>query len=135
MLTDLSVYLYLIKTKIVIFVFIIVFLKFLIQIKIFFLSICEKIHYNNTGHTFKLLILIKEYHFFMRTIVFDVDNPIYDQQQLFRKAINTVFPQVKQANMYLLYIRFHFSSDDIFLKVMADKWSLKRIRFFELINH
>lgn len=71
----------------------------------------------------------------MRTIVFDVDNPIYDQQQLFRKAINTVFPQVKQANMYLLYIRFHFSSDDIFLKVMADKWSLKRIRFFELINH
>lgn len=68
----------------------------------------------------------------MKTIVFDVDDTIYDQQQPFRNAINLVFPYVKNEDMHALYIRFRFHSDDTFPKVMANEWTLEYMRFYRI---
>ncbi|ALS01252.1 HAD family hydrolase [Enterococcus silesiacus] len=68
----------------------------------------------------------------MKTIVFDVDDTIYDQQQPFRNAINAVFPNVKPEDMHALYIRFRFHSDETFPKVMSDEWTLEYMRFFRI---
>ncbi|MEI5989215.1 HAD family hydrolase [Enterococcus crotali] len=68
----------------------------------------------------------------MKTIVFDVDDTIYDQQQPFRNAINAVFPSVKPEDMHTLYIRFRFHSDETFPKVMSDEWTLEYMRFFRI---
>lgn len=68
----------------------------------------------------------------MKTIVFDVDDTIYDQQQPFRNAINTVFPCVKPEDMHALYIRFRFHSDETFPKVMSNEWTLEYMRFYRI---
>ncbi|MBO0474004.1 HAD superfamily hydrolase [Enterococcus sp. DIV0840] len=68
----------------------------------------------------------------MKTIVFDVDDTIYDQQQPFRNAIKSVFPCVKDEDMHALYIRFRFHSDETFPKVMANEWTLEYMRFFRI---
>ncbi|MBO0469771.1 HAD family hydrolase [Enterococcus sp. DIV0242_7C1] len=68
----------------------------------------------------------------MKTIVFDVDDTIYDQQQPFRNAINTVFPTVKSDDMHELYIRFRFHSDETFPKVMSNEWTLDFMRFYRI---
>lgn len=68
----------------------------------------------------------------MKTIVFDVDDTIYDQQQPFRNAIKTVFPCVKSEDMHALYIRFRVHSDETFPKVMSDEWTLEFMRFYRI---
>lgn len=68
----------------------------------------------------------------MKTIVFDVDDTIYDQQQPFKNAIKSVFPYVKDTDMHALYIRFRFHSDETFPKVMANEWTLEYMRFFRI---
>lgn len=68
----------------------------------------------------------------MKTIVFDVDDTIYDQQQPFRNAINSVFPDVKPEDMHALYIRFRFHSDETFPKVMSNDWTLEFMRFYRI---
>lgn len=68
----------------------------------------------------------------MKTIVFDVDDTIYDQQQPFRNAIKTVFPCVKLEDMHALYIRFRVHSDETFPKVMSDEWTLEFMRFYRI---
>ncbi|MEI5995148.1 HAD family hydrolase [Candidatus Enterococcus mansonii] len=68
----------------------------------------------------------------MKTIVFDVDDTIYDQQQPFRNAINTVFPCVKAEDMHALYIRFRHHSDETFPKVMSNEWTLEYMRFYRI---
>lgn len=68
----------------------------------------------------------------MRTIVFDVDDTIYDQQQPFRNAIKLSFPCVKEEDMHELYIRFRLHSDETFPKVMANEWTLEYMRFFRI---
>ncbi|MBO0466274.1 HAD family hydrolase [Enterococcus plantarum] len=68
----------------------------------------------------------------MRTIVFDVDDTIYDQQQPFRNAIKSSFPCVKEEDMHELYIRFRLHSDETFPKVMANEWTLEYMRFFRI---
>lgn len=68
----------------------------------------------------------------MRTIVFDVDDTLYDQQQPFRIAVNKVFPEVKETDMHNLYIRFRHHSDEKFPKVIANEWTLEFMRFFRI---
>lgn len=68
----------------------------------------------------------------MKTVVFDVDDTIYDQQQPFRNAINTVFPDVKPEDMHALYIRFRFHSDDTFPNVMSGEWTLDYMRYYRI---
>ncbi|MGX7243503.1 HAD family hydrolase [Enterococcus quebecensis] len=68
----------------------------------------------------------------MKTIVFDVDDTIYDQQQPFRNAIQAIFPTVKPEDMHALYIRFRFHSDETFPKVMSDEWTLEYMRFYRI---
>ncbi|MTD41578.1 HAD-IA family hydrolase [Erwinia sp. CPCC 100877] len=68
----------------------------------------------------------------MKTIVFDVDDTIYDQQQPFKNAVNQVFPCVKNEDMHRLYIRFRHHSDVTFPKVMANEWTLEYMRYYRI---
>lgn len=68
----------------------------------------------------------------MKSIVFDVDDTIYDQQQPFRNAVNSLFPSLKPEDMHALYIRFRFHSDETFPKVMSDEWTLDYMRFYRI---
>lgn len=68
----------------------------------------------------------------MNTIVFDVDDTIYDQQQPFLNAVNRVFPVVKEADIHRLYIRFRFHSDENFLKVVSNQWSIDYMRTYRM---
>lgn len=68
----------------------------------------------------------------MKTIVFDVDDTIYDQQKPFEKAIRTAFPHVKQKDIPLLYLRFRFYSDETFPKVMTGEWTLENMRYYRM---
>lgn len=68
----------------------------------------------------------------MRTIVFDVDDTLYDQQQPFRNAMTKIFPNVATEDMHELYLRFRHHSDETFPKVMANEWTLEYMRFFRI---
>ena len=68
----------------------------------------------------------------MRTIVFDVDDTLYDQQQPFRNAMTKIFPNVATEDMHELYLRFRHHSDETFPKVLANEWSLDFMRFFRM---
>lgn len=70
----------------------------------------------------------------MNTIVFDVDDTIYDQQQPFLKAINRVFPTVKKRDIHSLYIRFRFHSDETFTKVVTAEWTVAAMRTYRILE-
>ena len=61
----------------------------------------------------------------MRTIVFDVDDTLYDQQQPFRNAMTKIFPNVATEDMHELYLRFRHHSDETFPKVLASHTELR----------
>ncbi|MGC6769925.1 HAD family hydrolase [Enterococcus sp. LJL128] len=68
----------------------------------------------------------------MNTIVFDVDDTVYDQQQPFRAAIKKIFPAFPCEKMHELYIRFRHHSDVTFEKSITGEWTLAYMRFFRL---
>lgn len=76
----------------------------------------------------KMKKIERRVHFLIEAIVFDVDDTIYDQQQPFREAIEDCFPNVSEADMTPLYIRFRYHSDENFPKVLANQWSLAFMR-------
>ena len=60
----------------------------------------------------------------IETVVFDIDDTIYDQQEPFRKAVQKLFPLVSEADMLPLYTRFRVHSDNNFNKVITQEWTL-----------
>ena len=64
----------------------------------------------------------------IKSVVFDVDDTMYDQQQPFRNAVKKVVPLVSDIDMGPLYLRFRHHSDENFPKVMAGKWTLEYMR-------
>lgn len=76
--------------------------------------------------------MLKGVLFLISSIVFDVDDTIYDQQQPFRQAINRVFPLVMDEDMHQLYIRFRHHSDERFPLVMSNEWTLTYMRSFRI---
>ncbi|ROX81185.1 HAD family hydrolase [Enterococcus durans] len=64
----------------------------------------------------------------IKSVVFDVDDTMYDQQQPFRNAVKRVVPLVSDEDMHPLYIRFRHHSDENFPKVMAGNWTLEYMR-------
>ncbi|EOH92658.1 HAD family hydrolase [Enterococcus villorum] len=64
----------------------------------------------------------------IKSVVFDVDDTMYDQQQPFRNAVKKVVPLVSDEDMSSLYLRFRHHSDENFPKVMAGNWTLEYMR-------
>lgn len=73
-----------------------------------------------------------EVFFLITTIIFDVDDTIYDQQQPFEKAISKIFPHVSSTDFNNLYIRFRFHSDESFSKSTSGEWSMKQMRTYRI---
>lgn len=80
----------------------------------------------------KIFLKKKGVFFLIRTIVFDVDDTIYDQQQPFRNAVHRVIPLVSDEDMHDLYIRFRFHSDETFCKVVTGEWTLIHMRNYRI---
>lgn len=70
----------------------------------------------------------------IKTVVFDVDDTIYDQQDPFRQAIQKVIPNVLEKDMHDIYIRFRHHSDENFPKVLAKLWSLEKMRERRIVD-
>ncbi|BCA86422.1 haloacid dehalogenase [Enterococcus saigonensis] len=70
----------------------------------------------------------------INAIVFDVDDTIYDQQQPFRNAVHRIIPLVEDDDMYDLYIRFRFHSDETFCKVTNGEWTLTYMRNYRIME-
>lgn len=66
------------------------------------------------------------------SILFDVDDTLYDQQQPFRQAIMTYFPEIPCQQLTSLYLRFRVHSDEQFGKVLANEWTLDHFRHYRL---
>lgn len=64
----------------------------------------------------------------IETVVFDIDDTIYDQQEPFHKAVQKLFPLVTEEDMLPLYTRFRVHSDANFNKVITQEWSLEYMR-------
>ena len=64
----------------------------------------------------------------IETVVFDIDDTIYDQQEPFRKAVQKLFPLVSEEDMLPLYTRFRVHSDANFNKVITQEWTLEYMR-------
>ena len=60
------------------------------------------------------------------SIVFDVDDTIYDQQAPYRIAMEKCFPDFDMSHMNQAYIRFRHYSDVGFPRVMAGEWTTER---------
>jgi putative hydrolase of the HAD superfamily len=65
----------------------------------------------------------------INAIVFDVDDTIYDQQAPFRRAMNRIFPDVRDEDMNKAYIRYRHHSDVGFPKVMDGTWTIEHFRY------
>ena len=63
------------------------------------------------------------------SIVFDVDDTIYDQQAPYRIAMEKCFPDFDITHMNQAYIRFRHYSDVGFPRVMAGEWTTEYFRF------
>ena len=63
------------------------------------------------------------------SIVFDVDDTIYDQQAPYRIAMEKCFPDFDMSHMNQAYIRFRHYSDVGFPRVMAGEWTTEYFRF------
>lgn len=70
--------------------------------------------------------------FLISSILFDVDDTLYDQQQPFRQAIMTYFPEVPYPQLTSLYLQFRLHSDEQFGKVLSKEWSLDHFRHYRL---
>ena len=68
----------------------------------------------------------------IQSIVFDVDDTLYDQQAPFRAAIKKVFPAFPTSHLANLYLRFRYHSDSVFHKTTSGEWSLQVMRFYRL---
>lgn len=64
------------------------------------------------------------------SIVFDVDDTIYDQQAPYRQAMEKCFPDFDMTFMNQAYIRFRHYSDTGFPRVMAGEWTTAYFRFW-----
>ena len=64
------------------------------------------------------------------SIVFDVDDTIYDQQAPYRIAMEKCFPDFDMSHMNQAYIRFRHYSDVGFPRVMAGEWTTEYFRFW-----
>jgi putative hydrolase of the HAD superfamily len=68
------------------------------------------------------------------SIVFDVDDTIYDQQAPYRKAMARVFPDFDMVNIKKAYIRFRHYSDTGFPRVIAGEWTTEYFRFWRTLE-
>lgn len=66
------------------------------------------------------------------TVIFDVDDTIYDQQEPFEKTVRKIFPHVSSNDFDKLYIRFRFHSDDSFSKSTSGEWSMEQMRTYRI---
>lgn len=66
----------------------------------------------------------------IRSIVFDVDDTIYDQQAPYRLAMERAFPDFDMSQINAAYIRFRHYSDTGFPRVMAGEWTTDYFRFW-----
>ncbi|AND79000.1 HAD family hydrolase [Streptococcus pantholopis] len=64
------------------------------------------------------------------SIVFDVDDTIYDQQAPYRLAMEQSFPDFDMSVINQAYIRFRHYSDQGFPRVMAGEWTTGYFRFW-----
>ena len=64
------------------------------------------------------------------SIVFDVDDTIYDQQAPYRIAMEKCFPDFDMTRMNQAYIRFRHYSDIGFPRVMTGEWTTEYFRFW-----
>ncbi|MFC3931454.1 HAD family hydrolase [Streptococcus dentapri] len=64
------------------------------------------------------------------SIVFDVDDTIYDQQAPYRLAMEQCFPDFDMSQIKHAYIRFRHYSDLGFPRVMAGEWTTEYFRFW-----
>ncbi|KXT76248.1 2-haloalkanoic acid dehalogenase [Streptococcus sp. DD10] len=64
------------------------------------------------------------------SIVFDVDDTIYDQQAPYRLAMEKCFPDFDSENMNQAYIRFRHYSDIGFPRVVAGEWTTEFFRYW-----
>ena len=64
------------------------------------------------------------------SIVFDVDDTIYDQQAPYRIAVEKCFPDFDMSKINQAYIRFRHYSDVGFPRVMAGEWTTEYFRFW-----
>ena len=64
------------------------------------------------------------------SIVFDVDDTIYDQQAPYRIAMGNCFPDFDMAHINQAYILFRHYSDVGFPRVMAGEWTTEYFRFW-----
>jgi putative hydrolase of the HAD superfamily len=65
----------------------------------------------------------------IKSIVFDVDDTIYDQQEPFRRAIKKVFPFFKDEDMNQAYIRFRHHSDVGFPRTLTGEITVPYFRY------
>ncbi|MGT2771507.1 HAD family hydrolase [Streptococcus marimammalium] len=64
------------------------------------------------------------------SIVFDVDDTIYDQRRPYQLAIEKCFPDFDMKYIKEAYIRFRHYSDTGFPKVIAGEWTTEYFRFW-----
>lgn len=64
------------------------------------------------------------------SIVFDVDDTIYDQQAPYRIAMEKCFPDFDMSHINQAYIRFRHYSDVGFPRVAAGEWTTEYFRFW-----
>ncbi len=64
------------------------------------------------------------------SIVFDVDDTIYDQQAPYRLAVEKCFSDFDMSQINQAYIRFRHYSDVGFPRVMAGEWTTEYFRFW-----
>ena len=68
------------------------------------------------------------------SIVFDVDDTIYDQQAPYRIAMEKCFPDFDMSHMNQAYIRFRHYSDVGFPRVMAGESGQPSISVFGAVK-
>ena len=72
--------------------------------------------------------------FLITRYLFDVDDTLYEQQQPFRNAVTSCFPQIAHKDLTALYLRFRVHSDEQFGRVLANEWTLDHFRYFRLTH-
>lgn len=64
----------------------------------------------------------------MLSVFFDLDDTLYEQQQPFAAAIQTVLPDFPKQKMAELFLRFRYRSDEHYEKTISGVWSLTKMR-------
>lgn len=68
------------------------------------------------------------------SIVFDVDDTIYDQQAPYRLAMEKCFSDFDMTHLNQAYIRFRHYSDTGFPRVMSGEWTTEYFRFWRCLK-